>query len=185
MFANSMKLKKRSAKQKGMTLIVGLILLMLLTIISTIGFRNTNLSERMTGNAVDRNVSFQSAENAGKEALQLIESGLFNPANVGNFALPIAQGGTSSFWTQGKGAANVSLASCPTTVPFSWQSCAAQVGTKYSNNAIKAQYAIELLTQVSSGGSTVSTYRITSRSTGGSDLADVVIQTMYVRTTTP
>jgi Tfp pilus assembly protein PilX len=76
-------------------------------------------------------------------------------------------------------------ANCPTTSPFSWQSCSVSVATKYTNNLNKAQYAIELLTSNSSGGSTVSTYRVTSRSTGGSGNAEVILQTTYVRTTTP
>jgi type IV pilus assembly protein PilX len=169
--------------QSGMTLMVGLILLLMLTVISTIGFRNTTLSERMTGNSVDRNVSFQSAESAGKEALQVIESGLFNAATLGHYAVPISQGGTSTFWTQGDGAAGV--ANCATNTPFSWRSCSANVAARYANNAANAQYVIELLTQVSSGGQTISTYRVTSRSTGGSGNADVVLQIQYVRTTTP
>lgn len=162
----------RKTRQGGMTLLVGLILLVMLTVISTIGFRNTTLSERMTGNAVDRNVSFQSAESAGKEALQVIETGTFNAATLGHYAAPIAQGGTTTYWTQGPGANGVVAANCATTAPFSWRSCSANVATKYANNAANAQYAIELLTQVSNGGSTVSTYRITSRSTGGSGNAD-------------
>ena len=183
---NSLRLSSKT-RQGGMTLLVGLILLVMLTVISTIGFRNTTLSERMTGNAVDRNVSFQSAESAGKEALQVIETGAFNAATLGHYAVPIAQGGTTTFWTQGPGAnvSSPSPASCAPIAPFSWRSCSASVANRYANNAANAQYAIELLTQISSGGSTISTYRITSRSTGGSGNADVVLQTQYVRTTTP
>ena len=48
----------RLTRQRGMTLIVGLILLAMLMVITTIGFRNTTLSERMTGNSFDRNTSF-------------------------------------------------------------------------------------------------------------------------------
>lgn len=173
------------AQQRGMTLVVGLILLLLMTVISTIGFRNTTTSERMTGNSVDRNVSFQSSENSGKEALTVIEAGNFNPATLGHYATPLAQGGTTSFWTQGDGAVVANSANCPTTSPFSWQSCSVAVATKYANNLNKAQYAIELLTAISSGGRTVSTYRVTSRSTGGSGNAEVILQTTYVRTTTP
>lgn len=170
-----------------MTLLVGLMLLLLLTVISTIGFRNTTMSERMTGNSVDRNVAFQSAESAGKEALQVIELGAFSAATTGHYDLPLAQGGTTTYWTQGDG---VEATTCAVDVPFRWLSsgtvkCAAAVGTKYANNAKNAQYVIERLTQVASGGSTTSTYRVTSRSTGGSGNADVVLQTLYVRTTTP
>jgi len=170
-----------------MTLLVGLMLLLLLTVISTIGFRNTTMSERMTGNSVDRNVAFQSAESAGKEALQVIESGAFSAATVGHYDTPLAQGGTTAHWTQGDGA---EATNCAVDAPFRWLStgtvkCAVAVGTKYANNANKAQYVIERLTQVASGGSTTSTYRVTSRSTGGSGNADVVLQTLFVRTTTP
>ncbi len=173
------------SRQRGMTLLVGLILLLMLSVLATIGFRNTTLSERMTGNSVDRTVSFQSAESAGKEALTVLAAGAFNAATLGHYALPIGQGGTTNFWTQGDGVTVAVVTDCPTTTPFSWRSCAAEVPTKYPRDASKAKYAIELLTQVSSGGSTTSTYRVTSRSTGGSGNADVVLQTIFVRTTTP
>lgn len=169
-----------------MTLLVGMILLVMLMVISVVGFRNTTLSERMTGNVVDRNISFQSAENSGKEALQVIESGSFNPATIGHYSPALASGGTTNFWTQGDGVTVATPATgCPTTTPFSWTSCAVAVTTKYANNANNAQYVIELLTQVSSGGSTTSTYRVTSRSTGGSGNAEVVLQVLYTKTTTP
>ena len=200
--------RKPRRKQSGMTLLVGLILLVMLIVISTVGYRNTTMSERMTGNAVDRNVSFQSAENAGKEAVQAIKTAAgryinavaidaANPAissaAAGLFpqqATPAAAalGGTTSFWTKGTSYNAASLADCfgVAATSFSWtNTCAARVATKYANNASNAQYVIELLAQSQSGGSTSSTYRITSRSTGGSDTADVVIQTQFVWVTTP
>lgn len=189
--------RRNSGKsEQGMTLLVGLILLMMLTLVSTIGFRNTTMSERMTGNTVDRNVSFQSAESAGKEALTLIEAGGFAPGTDGHYGAPIGQGGTTSFWTKGDGSEPfTSVADCTasTTPAFRWVqttaagkvNCAAKVNAKYANNANNAQYVIELLTSVASGGSTTSTYRVTSRSTGGSGNSDVVLQIIYLRTTTP
>ena len=173
------------SRQRGMTLLVGLILLLLLTVIGTIGFRNTTLSERMTGNSVDRAVSFQSAESAGKEALTVIESSLFSPtATIGHYATPtiMSQGGTTNFWTQGDGAVvTLPAANCATTTPFSWVSCSAPIAARYTNNAATATYVIELLTTVPSGSTTISSYRVTSRSTGGTGNADVVIQTIYSR----
>ena len=181
-------IRSGARRQRGMTLLVGLVLLVMLTVISTIGFRNTTMTERMTGNVVDRNVSFQSAESAGKEALQRIEAGTAASLGIGYYATPISQGGTTTFWTQGDGAtvSSPTATSCAATAPFSWTSCAAAVGTKYTNNASNAKYVIELLTgPIASGSSTVYTYRVTSRSTGGSGNADVILQTTYVRTTTP
>ena len=170
--------------QRGMTLLVGLVLLVMLMVVSIIGFRNTTLSTRMTGNAMDRNISFQSAENAGKEALQVIESGGFGIAHAGHYGTPLPGAGSTNFWTQGPGT-SVSVASCTSTTPFSWKSCAASVGTRYAGSAENARYSIELLSTEASGGSTVSTYRVTSRSTGGSGDAEVVLQTIYSKTTTP
>lgn len=169
-------------KQGGMTLLVGLILLVMLTVISIIGFRNTTLSERMTGNAVDRNVSFQSAESAGKEGIAVIEAGSLSGA--GYYATPLPNGGNTNYWTQGAGPAS---STCTTEAVFSWTICAASVATKYANNAQNAQYVIELLSQVTTGTgpvTTVSNYRVTSRSTGGSGQADVVLQSIYSKTTT-
>ncbi|WP_175541834.1 PilX N-terminal domain-containing pilus assembly protein [Polaromonas sp. YR568] len=181
-------LRSGRGQQRGMTLLVGLILLVMLMSISVVGFRNTSLSERMTGNVVDRNTSFQSAENAGKEALAVIEAGSFNGATLGHYNPALSGGGNTNFWNQGAGA---TTSTCTTTTPFSWTSCAAEVTTKYTNNADKAKYVIEQLSQTttSSGGSTTTTtnYRVTSRSTGGSGNAEVVLQVLYTKaiTTTP
>ena len=177
--------------QRGMTLIVGLILLVMLMVISVIGFRNTTLSERMTGNAVDRNVSFQAAESAGKEALQVIESAGFAAANAGHYVVPFAGGSNSNFWTKISGSAGDVCTAA--TTRFSWisTSCSAEVTTIYANNSAKARYVIERLSEVvtpASGATpekTVSIYRVTSRSTGGSGNAEVVLQVMYTRTTPP
>jgi type IV pilus assembly protein PilX len=175
----------RGQQQRGMTLLIGLILLAMLMVISVIGFRNTTLSERMTGNSVDRNTSFQAAENAGKEAIGIILNNSFNATTKGHFNPPLPTGGDSAFWTKGPGA-TVSAGACASTTPFSWVSCSAEVPTKYANNAEKAQYVIELVSSVPLGTtSTVSTYRVSSRSTGGSGNAEVVLQSIYSRTTTP
>lgn len=174
----------RRKSQRGMTLIVGLILLVMLMSISMIGFRNTTLSGRMTGNVLDRNVSFQSAESAGKEALQVIEGGGFATTTLGHFAPPFSEGDNGKFWTQGAGA-TVTAGACATTTPFSWASCAASVSAPYANNSERAKYVIELLTTVVGATTTARTYRVTARSIGGSGAAESVVQVMYVQTTTP
>jgi type IV pilus assembly protein PilX len=170
--------------QNGMTLIIGLILLVMLTVIGLIGFRNTTLSERMTGNAVDRDTSFQSSESSGKEALQLIETPGFDPTSTtttGYYKVPFDKGAGTAFWTQGDNASNTSCAQATPT--FSWTNCSASVASKYVVNSVqiknKAQYAIELLSKVGSAAPYIYTYRVTSRSTGGSGDAEVVLQTLY------
>jgi type IV pilus assembly protein PilX len=167
-----------------MVLLIGMILLLVLTAVAAIGFRNVTMSERMAGNAVDRNVSFQASESASKEALDVIDAGNFNATTLGHYDPPLARGGDTAFWTQGEGP-TIAPSACAATQPFSWKSCAAQVATTYANNAKPAQYVIEKVSSTSSGGSTTTVYRITTRSTGGSDASEVILQTLYSKTTTP
>ncbi len=63
--------------QQGVVLIVSLILLLLLTLISVSGMKNTILEEKMAGNYKDKNSAFQ----AGEAALREAEDSL-DPSNV-------------------------------------------------------------------------------------------------------
>ena len=178
------------SRQRGITLIIGLILLAMLMVISLIGFRNTTMSERMTGNALDRNTSFQSAESAGKEALTPIESGSLSGVGYYEASHVQTKAGGSLFWTStatpptiGTPATDCFSAATLTAEVFNWTKCATEVGTKYTNNATKALYVIELISsQVTCATpvqTTITTYRVTSKSTGGSGNAEVVLQTIY------
>jgi type IV pilus assembly protein PilX len=164
--------------QQGMTLLVGLILLAMLTVLSTIGYRNSTMSERMTGNAVDRNVAFQSAESAGNQILPSIHNGTAAALTIGYYATPMSQGGTTTFWTEGDGAtvSSPTPTNCAATAPFSWKSCAASVADKYTNNANNTKYVIEKLSGTGTAVDSVHVYRVTTRSKGGSDNADVILQ---------
>lgn len=54
--------------QSGMVLVISLIILMLLTLIGITGLQTTGLEEKMAGNMRDRNVAFQAAESALRDA---------------------------------------------------------------------------------------------------------------------
>ena len=191
-----MKFNRLRHRQQGMTLVVGLILLVILTLVSVLGFRNVTMSERMAGNSADRNVAFQSAESVGKEALTRIESVTTGTAvwpSVGYFdhtieappmsSLMAVQGGGTTYWTQGGTAASASA--CVSTAPFDWATCSDTVANAYVHNAAAGRYVIELLSAVSASGSTTRTYRVTTRSTGGTGQAEVILQTLYTTVTTP
>jgi type IV pilus assembly protein PilX len=191
-------------KQSGVTLLIGLMLLVMLSLIGVIGYRNTTMSERMAGNTQDRNISFQSAESAAKEALTVIEANNFSAATLGHYSPPLLLGGNSNFWTQGGGTA-VTVANCRTATSFGWANCSVPVSAKYANNANTPTYVIELIatatSSVSSSGSTSSpsvtasitptatiterTYRVTARSDGGSGSAESIVQVLYSRRTSP
>lgn len=64
--------------QKGATLVVALIILLLMTIIGTVAMQGTTLEERMAGNTRDMNLAFQASE----AALRAGEGWLNNPANL-------------------------------------------------------------------------------------------------------
>ncbi len=54
--------------QRGMALVTSLIFLVLLTLVGVTAMQNTTLEEKMAGNNRDRNVAFQSAEAALRDA---------------------------------------------------------------------------------------------------------------------
>lgn len=55
-------------KQRGVALIVSLILLVVVTLLGLAGMQNTSLQERMSGNMYDRSIAMQSAEAALRAA---------------------------------------------------------------------------------------------------------------------
>lgn len=55
-------------RQTGVSLIIALIFLVVLTLFATAGVRTTLLQERMAGNGMDMNLSFQAAELAVRQA---------------------------------------------------------------------------------------------------------------------
>lgn len=65
--------------QRGAALIVGLIMLLLLTLIGVAGMRDTLLQEKMAGNMRDRELAFQAAESAMREAEALVKPTVTKP----------------------------------------------------------------------------------------------------------
>jgi type IV pilus assembly protein PilX len=189
-------------RQRGMTLVAGLIFLVILTLVSVLGFRNVTLSERMAGNSADRNVSLQSAESVGKEAITLIEAVLAGTAtwpttspNIGYYdhttetpamsSVMAIQGGGNTYWTAGNVTVSAATPStCAAAAAFDWVNCSNQVSTKYANNADRGRYVIELISVTTSGSTTTRVYRVTARSTGGTGESESILQTMYTKTTT-
>lgn len=177
-----MKLKH---KQSGMTLIIGLILLIMLSMIGVIGFRGTTLTERMAGNVQDKNISFQSAESAAKEALTFIAAGSFVGSVAGQYSPSLSLGGNSNYWTQGAGS-SIAAANCTTASTFGWTNCSTPVGSLYSNNANTATYAIERLSSTpASSTETVTFFRVTARSMGASGNSESIVQVHFSRVTSP
>jgi type IV pilus assembly protein PilX len=62
-------------QQRGVVLIVALIMLVLITLVSLSTIRSTTMDERMAGNARDRDRAFQAAEAAVQACLTQIQTG--------------------------------------------------------------------------------------------------------------
>lgn len=70
--------------QRGVVLVISLLLLLVLTLIGVAATRSTTLEERMTANQRDQNVAFEAAEAAlrdGESVLQGATPGQFNNTN--------------------------------------------------------------------------------------------------------
>lgn len=57
--------------QRGVALVIALVLLLIVTVIGLAGMQGTNLQERMSANMYDRSLAFQRAE-AGLRAAEII-----------------------------------------------------------------------------------------------------------------
>ncbi|MBT8090452.1 MAG: hypothetical protein KJO01_09620 [Gammaproteobacteria bacterium] len=61
-------------RQRGVVLIVSLIMLLVVTLLAVSSMQGTSLEEKMAGNTRDRNLAFQTTESAVREAETYIES---------------------------------------------------------------------------------------------------------------
>jgi type IV pilus assembly protein PilX len=158
--------------QQGSVLLVSLIMLLLLTLVAVGGMQGTILQERMTGNLRDRDLAFQAAEAALREAETFIRN---NPNTI---------------YGNSNGLYQVNAANRP-----NWQTRTTTAGngsTTYDGNfqgvASQPTYYIEQISTIqppgteTEGGNAVSEppfYRITALGVGGSDSTSVVLNSVY------
>ena len=122
------------AKQRGVALVMGLIMLLVLTIIAVNSLSSQVLEERMSGNARQSMVAAQAAEVALRTGEAALRLAVTTPANIGLFAA----GGTQGFYSQ----------RTPTNFPFdvfneaAWNPAASSVGVdldSYNPTGVKTQ----------------------------------------------
>jgi type IV pilus assembly protein PilX len=179
--------------QSGVVLIVGLIMLMLLTLIGVSGLQSTGLEEKMAGNQRDSNMAFQAAESAlraGEAAVLAAKPDMVCPGTNtdGYYAKKDYDCNGIQDSTEVWESVNWSAsASPPKTVEFP------DAAGDFDYLSEKPRYIVEYMETVcrdSSGArvttspcttpnSTFKSYRITARAKGGSDVAIVVLQSIY------
>jgi len=165
--------------QTGAVLIVSLIMLLLLTLIGVTSMQTTSLEEKMAGNMRDRDLAFQAAESA----LTLAEATLnpLPPAVLPTFVVA----GTGGFYTADT---TVDLSEAEILTDDFWTgNVATSTVTGLGNGIATPKYIIQImqpglgLATCLDGSSGCTNYRITTRATGGSTNAVVILESIYKR----
>lgn len=170
--------KTAPVKQAGVTLIVCMIILVVITILGVGSIQNTMLEEKMAGNMKNRNEAFQAAESALRDAEDYIDDLVTKGDFDGSGALLGPDDDEPDYFVSGtwsaasSAKASVDLGSSKTTPRYIIKHVADQGADENSNLVIKS-YGEQ------AAGSTVSVFKITARGTGGDDNAQVVLQTFY------
>lgn len=167
-------------RERGVALIISLVLLLVMTILGLAGVRSIGSQERMVAQTYDRTIAFQAAESALRGAEILIESVQSEPA----------AGTSCASSTVGVNTVMVCGAPVVTATPrwldssFNSWTPAVAVGT--GTFAITPEYFIEYLGKTFACGfdpvndpATCKRYRITVRSKPGNGRAAVTLQSIY------
>ncbi|MGB9429807.1 MAG: PilX N-terminal domain-containing pilus assembly protein [Gammaproteobacteria bacterium] len=172
------------AAQRGIVLVVALILLLILTLLGLAAAQSTSLQERMAGNARNQDIAFQSAEAGLSAAESCLNAGL---ALCTNFAADTA--GAYQF--------NQAAPNNPWETAGFWNSAAnyftydGVTGATLSGVSAQPEIIIEQMPPVAvpggnigqqqfgSGSPTIQLYRITVLGTGGDSTATIMLQGIY------
>lgn len=162
-----------SQYQSGVALITGLIFMVVLTMLALAAMRTTTLEERMSGNARDRDMAFQSAEAALRAGEQVLQGASLPAFASGTAYTPrIATGTLSTYWQN--------------THPWATQSVAAwqPAGTSAAPRFVIEEMGAGTCT----GGSIVfgpttgcGVFRVTARGAGRSANTIVILQAVFKR----
>ncbi len=174
------------ASQRGASLVIALMFLIVLTILGLVTVRSSTVQERMAGNDRDRAVAFEAAEAALRDAEQDIlanittasafdaacTAGLCIPATVAtpNWNAVPWTGATSRIYgaASGAGAYPLDVDQPPRYIIEVLPDIPAGAGNSLNANARSS----------TSGGTG---YRITSRGWGRRDTTQVMLQSVYVK----
>lgn len=155
---------KTPLHQRGLSLVVAMVLLLALTILVLSATRSGILGERIAGNHMDRTRAFQAAEQALSQAkAQLAANGDACLSGCDNYTA-------------------VPTAAPVQTVPTAWSETGANAATLATGQLSDAKYLINRLTPssafVPSGKESCTPYSIIAKGTGLDSASTVVLQTI-------
>lgn len=168
---SSIPLKKSStqAKQHGVVLVVALVLLAIMALVGINAMRSVSQEERMAAHTYDRNLSFQAAEAALREAESRVAANKPTPTACADGLCPAPAPTDTPRWLDGSFAG--------------WKAAATITSGSVS---ITPEYVVEYLGntyECEPGSPSTSTdckrYRITARSNPGADRSVVMLQSTY------
>tara|TARA_R110001583_G_scaffold42202_9_gene134197 strand:+ start:2314 stop:2790 length:477 start_codon:yes stop_codon:yes gene_type:complete len=155
--------------QKGITLIICMIVLLVVTLLGLSSIRDTSLEEKMAGNMKNRNVAFQAAESALREGEAFVRS---EPKFDGSVAGLYPQ--MTSVWPMSAASWGVGSAVKSYSGTLS--------GVTSPPVYIIEQMEPDISPSIRSGQEVNKPfYRITARAVGSTDTAVVILQTIYRR----
>ncbi len=142
--------------QTGVVLVVSLIILLLMTIIGVTALSTTSLEQRMAGNVQDKQLSFQAAETAMRDAERFIGNNFITRTGPGTGvydqssspALPVKDEGTGATqfdWVGGTGFGGGGVKIYPVSAGLSALPIAPAGGGTPGAVAAQPRYAIENL----------------------------------------
>jgi type IV pilus assembly protein PilX len=140
--------------QRGVTLIITLVMLVLITLVGVASIRNSTMDEKMAGNSRDRDKAFQAAEAAVQSCLAKVQADTY----PGTALVPAAANATPHWevignWSNGN-------------------SIEVDLGTA-------AQLAAQPRCMREELGAGTGSYRVTGRAVGASTLTVVMLQATY------
>ncbi len=164
--------RKSRRTERGVALIISLVLLVVMTLLGLTAIRSVTLEEKMAGQTFDRSVSFQTTEAALREAEAFVEANKPTPA-AGSACVSgvcgMATGSSVERWNDSSFAG--------------WKNATAVTSSAIT---VTPQYFIEYLGNTFpcvpddlSKPTDCKRYRITARSNAGNDRANVMLQSIY------
>lgn len=173
--------RHHSAHQRGAILVTSMLLLLVLTIIGVTVMQMSRMQERMAGNSRDVNLAFQAAEGTLRAAEQYIGDQQVRPVTCSG-----ADTGSCPVFTEG------TVVGTTANQDETWWD---EKGRTYDQETMDGlretpTAVVEELGYVRTDGGVVmgqdppdgrDFYQVTSRSTGGSGLAEIVLQSTFTR----
>ncbi|WGL18187.1 PilX N-terminal domain-containing pilus assembly protein [Microbulbifer bruguierae] len=173
---------KNFCGQRGVTLLVGLIMVLLMTLVGMAAIRGSNMQELMAANMRDHNLALQAAEAALRAGEARLDANVL-PAFTGTgenaeLMQALEEGGNSDYWAGYEWAE----AKTPTLnlkgVARQPQYIIEEVTTISSTSGVNGN-AIDSASQM--GQENMVVYRVSSRGFGGSEDTEIILQSTYTR----